>query len=217
MRSAPVGTRHTVLHIEDDPFWSELVAKAIGQWPEFRLVGTVPTGVDGIRRCQELAPRIVVLDLRLPDMNGFEVLEALQRQSPRPKVLLMTVRDDQVALHHASRPEVAGMISKTAYFDLELRGALAVIVSGGRYFAGRIQAAARSLRASPTAYFKLLTPREIAVLRAIAMGCDDGEIAALLAVAEETVRSHRKSVMRKVDVHCTAKLTVWAREKGFAE
>jgi DNA-binding NarL/FixJ family response regulator len=205
-----------VLHIEDDPFWSELVAKAIGQWPEYRLVGTVPSGADGIKRCRELAPRIVVLDLRLPDMSGFEVLAALQRESPHPKVLLMTVRDDEVVLHHTSQPEVAGLISKTAYFDLELRGALAAVVKGGRYFTGRIQAAARSLRATPNAYFKLLTTREIEVLESIATGLDDEEIAAVLGVAIDTVHSHRTAIMRKVEVHCASKLVVWAREKGFA-
>ncbi|MBI5693768.1 MAG: response regulator transcription factor [Verrucomicrobia bacterium] len=208
--------RYTVLHVEDDPFWGQLVAKAIGQWPEFRLVATVPTGAVGIKQCRELAPDIVVLDLRLTDMSGFEVLAALRQAASGPKVLLMTVRNDEVALHQASRPEVAGMILKAAYVDLELREALAAIVRGGKYLPSRLRAAAQSLRATPNAYFKLLTPREIEVLESIATGLDDEEIAAVLGVAIDTVHSHRTAIMRKVEVHCASKLVVWAREKGFA-
>ena len=213
--AVPKDYRHSVLHIEDDSFWSELVAKAIGYTPEFRLVGTVPTGKGGIARCAELFPQIVILDLCLPDLDGLEVIKILRAQVRPPRVLFMSVRNDDVVLHRTSHAEVAGMIYKGTNFNNELQLALKVVASGGRYVSRAVQADAQRFRAAPNAFFKLLTPREVEMLGLIAAGCPNHEIAALLGIGLEAIHSHRQHIMRKVDVHCAAKLVIWARETGF--
>lgn len=213
--AAPKDRRRSVLHIEDDSFWSELVAKAIGHCPEFRLVGTVRTGQDGIARCGELFPQIVILDLCLPDLDGLEVMKVLRGQERPPRVLFMSVRNDDVVLHRTSHADVAGMVYKAANFDIELQSALKVIAAGGRYISRAVQADAQRFRAAPNAFFKLLTPREVEVLELIAAGCPDHEITALLGIGLETIHSHRKHIMGKVDLHSAAKLVIWARETGF--
>ncbi len=207
--------RVTVLHIEDDSLWAVAIANTIGQWPQFRLVGTVPTGAAGIARCRELPPEIVILDLRLPDMDGFAVLEAIRARAVSPRVLFLTCRNDDFALNHTAADHIAGMLFKSPDYDRELRSALDAIARGGRYFSGTVQAVARRSRAVPDAFFKILSNREIDVLKLIASGFADHEIAASLAIGGSTVCSHRQRIMDKIGVHSSAKLVRWAHEKGF--
>ena len=194
-----------------------MVAKAIGQWPEFRLIGTVPTGLDGIARCGELFPDIVILDLNLPDLDGLKVTKILCAQKRPPQILFMSVRNDDVVLNHSSANDIAGMIFKEADFDRELQSALTIIAAGGRYLSRSVQAEARRFRTAPNAYSKLLTRREIEVLDLIAAGCPDYEIAAFLGISMETVHTHRQHIMKKLDVHCATKLVIWGRERGFGK
>jgi len=213
---APGRHRVTVLHIEDDPLWAKVTAHTISRWPEFRLVGTVLTGSDGIARCRELAPEIVVLNLRLPDIDGFEVLSTIRGLIPPPRVLLLTCRNDDVVLHHTTSPSISGLLPKSADYKTELRTALLAIARGGRYVSAAVREQAREFRSRPEAFFKLLTNSEIKVLQLIASGFCDAEIAAWLGTAEATAHSHRQRIMQKLEIHSSTELVLWALDKGFA-
>jgi DNA-binding NarL/FixJ family response regulator len=107
------------------------------------------------------------------------------------------------------------MLFKSHEFDRELWTALDAIADGRRYFSGTVQAAARRVRMQPNAFLKILSGREIDVLKLIASGFADHEIAAILAIGGSTVCSHRQRIMAKIGVHSSAKLLLWAHEKGF--
>jgi DNA-binding NarL/FixJ family response regulator len=205
----------TVVHIEDDPFWAGFVGDLIRRLPKFRVGASVATGREGVERSRALAPDIVLLDLRLPDLDGFEVLAALAAQPRPPRVLLLSCRMDDLALSRLKFSEVAGMISKSPDMERCLLTGLEVVAGGGRFFSPEVQAALRRFQAAPDALHKILSVREQEVLRLIASGHTDAEIAAAIGIARATAHTHRQNLMDKVGVHTAAKLQLWAREKGF--
>lgn len=161
-------------------------------------------------------PEILILDLRLPDIDGLGVLNAVRSGRLVPRVLFLTCRDDDVALHHTSAKNVFGMILKSKGFDTDLRAALKSISVGRCYFSATIQSKIRQFRTSPNAFFKLLSKREVEVLQLISEGQTDSEVAAIIGITEATAHSHRQNLMRKLDVHNSAGLQYWARERGFS-
>lgn len=209
--------RTTVLHVEDCPLWAQAVADAIGRWPEFRLVGTVPLAADALTRCRELQPAIVILDLRLPDADGLTVAANLRAASPAPRILFLTSRIDEVALHHGTSTHVSGMLLKSQPFDHELRFALTTVAAGGRFLSRAAQQQATKYHRRPDSFSKILSDRELEVIDLIAAGLEDDEIAATLGLSVATAHCHRQRIMSKAGVHSSAKLAAWAREKGFGQ
>ncbi len=205
----------TVFHIEDDELWIGAVFRLVQQLSDFKWLGSAKTGTKGLGRCRELRPAVVILDLRLPDVDGFAILEGLCAHVVRPRILLLSCRDDDVTLFHTSSASVAGMILKGANFDADLRQALTAIAAGSRYLSADVREKASRFRSDPNAYYKFLSEREVGVLKLIASGFSDDEVAEMLGLGCATAHSHRQKIMAKVGVHSSTKLMAWAREKGF--
>ncbi|MCX6952697.1 MAG: response regulator transcription factor [Verrucomicrobia bacterium] len=203
-----------ILHVEDDPFWSNHVANLVRNWGEFRLTGET-TGASGIARCRQSIPDILLLDLRLPDMSGFSVLDALMLEGNPPPALLLSCKMDSVTLNRANSPHVFGMILKAPEIDGTLRSALSAVAGRRRYFSSDVQAAIRRSAGASDAYHKILSAREQEVVGFVASGHSDSEIAAILGISVATVHRHRQNTMSKLDIHSTPKLMAWAMEKGF--
>jgi two-component system NarL family response regulator len=204
-----------IIHIEDDPLWSATVAGCIAGWSEFELVGSFPTGEAVLRACRELQPKVVALDLRLPDMNGIAVLDELNALPNRPRVLLLTCRADEVTLSRVRSGDAIGVVWKTMGFGTNLRQALGAAARGARHLCPQTKIALSRLSSAPDAYHKILSPREQELIPLLADGYSDAEIAALLGRSHETVHSHRKNILSKLGLHRTEDLVRWAFEKGF--
>lgn len=200
----------TVIHIEDDPLWARHVRDLLAGWPEFRLLGTATTGESGLAHCCTLWPHIVLLDMRLPDQSGAEMIDQLAALRPAPRILLLTACAGDGVLARAEQEPIAGLVWKTPNLDRELREALAEVARGGRHYSPEARHAMRRFHAAPGSFVNLLTARELEALPHFVCGASDAEVAALLGCAERTALVHRRNIRSKLGLHTQRELERWA-------
>jgi two-component system invasion response regulator UvrY len=204
----------SLIHIEDDSLTASLVGQLLGCWKEIRYLGSVTNGQDGIRLCRDQQPGIVLLDLALPDMDGFAVAGQLRKLRPSPRILVFSARVDDVTILHLSSGLVDGIVWKPLGPE-KLRPALAEIAAGRDYFPPDFRAAIDRLRRSPDAFFKILSDRELSLMPHFARDESDAVIATAVGVSAATVHSHRQHVFAKLNLHCAHDLAQWAQHEGF--
>lgn len=187
----------------------------LNEWPEVCHGGTAKNGRDGIALCREKQPAIVILDLGLPDIDGFVVLAQLNALPRPPLVLLLTCRADEALLYRVISGGVAGLIWKGVHFADQLRAALAAVVVGDDYFPPEAGAAIRRFRRSPDAFFKILSPWELSLVSLLALGLKDDAIAAEAGCCCGTIRNHWHNIAGKLGLGDRHDLKRWADAKGF--
>lgn len=207
----------SVLHVEDDSLWQTCLLEALRAVPFVARVESAPTGAAGLAMATRLRPDLVLVDLSLPDVDGVVLAGDLGRLRPRPRVLLCTARRDDAVLLAASEPHVAGLLWKTGDLLAHLPAALTAATEGGKYYPPDVREALRRFRTAPSAFIKLLSPREIRLLPLFGRGDTDAEMAAALGLSVHTVRSHRQSIMRKLNLPSTPRLIHWIVVHGFAQ
>ncbi len=191
----------------------------------FEVVGDAADAGEALRRAQELQPDLILLDNHLPGVNGVDALPALREAAPGARVLMLTVSEDEQDLATALRDGACGYLLKTIEGDAlvtaivrAMRGESVVAdeMTGKLVAAYRDAAAPRragaARRASPLAQ---LSPREQEILRGIARGASNKEIARELGIAETTVKIHVQHVLRKLDVASRVQAAVIATEHGL--
>jgi DNA-binding NarL/FixJ family response regulator len=168
-------------------------------------------------------PALVIMDIGLPGMSGIEATAEILRHSPQTRVLIVSVYDDENAVLGAIRSGARGFVLKRASGG-DLIDALRNVARGGSYLSSqvsdrlldRIQSGELQLRTS-MAPVATLSPREQQVLRLIADGKTSKDIAVLLELGEQTVRSYRKTLMKKLGVNNVAGLTQMALSAGLTQ
>jgi DNA-binding NarL/FixJ family response regulator len=208
----------SILHIEDDPLWGDAVRLVVESLPTAIDYRRGASRAEGLCLARELAPEIVLLDLRLPDGDGFGVAAELIAESGRPRIIVLTARTDDLALWRIMRePRLAGLVGKSGDLREHLPAALSAVQRGHKYLPPDLHAAMRRLRADPQAFFKILSDRELSLLPGLGRGLTDEELAAQAGVSALTVKSHRQHIMAKLGLHRTPDLIYWAIAHGFVE
>jgi len=193
-----------VLVVDDHPLFREGVIRTLGEEPRLTVVGEADTATGAIDKARETLPDIVLLDLKLPDEHGLAVVEALQREVPYSKVIVLTAVEDEDALLRALKQGARGYLLK-GVSGQELRQVVLAVASGETYvtpgMAGRLL---RELTAGegppPLAGTGDLTEREEAILQLVAQGKTNKEIAAELFLSEKTVKHYMTNVLQKLHV-----------------
>ena len=207
-----------VLIADDQAMVREGFGALLGAQPDIVVVGDASDGADAVTRCRDLAPDVVLMDIRMPVMDG---LEATRRLAGGPKILILTTFDLDDYVYEALRAGASGFLLKDAP-AADLINAVRVVAAGEALLAPSVT---RRLiaefanrpnhdRPRPTA-LNALTPRETDVLRLIARGLSNQEIAAELVVAEQTVKSHVGRILTKFDLRDRAQAVVFAYETGL--
>ncbi len=208
----------SILHIEDDPLWGDAVRLIVEALPVEVIYRRGASSAEGLRLAQECGPEIVLLDLRLPDGDGFNLAAGLTGESGRPRVIVVSARHDDVALWRIMRePRLAGLVCKSGDLREHLPAALAAVQRGHKYLPPEIHAAMRRLRADPQAFFKILSDRELGLLPGLGRGLTDEELGVQAGVSALTVKSHRQHIMAKLGLHRTPDLIYWAIAHGFVD
>lgn len=186
---------------------------------EFRVVGEAASGRDALNAVRRVQPQIVLLDIRMAGGDGLDALQALKVEFPRTAVIMLTTYDNPTYMARAVAGGAAGYLLKGVGYDALLTSLRAV--AGGEMLlnAQDLTRSLRSIRAGAVASDDLIEPlthREQEVLRLLATGISNREIAALLFIAESTVKSHVEHIIGKLGVSDRVQAAVWAARRGLA-
>lgn len=176
------------------------------------VVGTVGDGRSLLAASEQLRPDVVLLDISMPQLNGFDAAQHLRRASPHVRVIFVTMHVDPAYVEAALRTGACGYVVKSAASS-ELLTALDAALRGEIYLSPQVA----DVRPDPIGRLRTgpLTPRQREVLQLVAEGRTAREIGALLAVSRKTIEYHKGSIMRLLDIHTTADLTRYALDHGL--
>ena len=188
--------------------------------PDFTVVGTAADGAEAVRVCREHAPDVVLMDIRMPVMDGIEATRQLTGDGG-PKVLILTTFDLDEYVYDAIRAGASGFLLKDVTAE-RLFDAVRVIAAGDALLAPAVTrrligefATLHRPDTPPAAALAALTPRETQVLRLVAEGLSNPEIAARLTVTEETVKTHVSRMLGKLGLRDRTQAVVAAYETGL--
>ena len=208
-----------LLLIDDFPLMREGFAIALESDPGMTIVGQADDGEDGLRLARELQPDVIVLDLHMPGMDGLAVLERLSTEAPGAKALVVTATEKVQPLLDAIAAGATGYLTKRCRRE-ELRQAVITVHGGGSIIspmlAGHLlNAYSRTSRGEGSGVRPLLARREQEILRLLAAGRTDREIAATVFISPRTVQNHLTRIREKTGLRRRAELTRWAMEHAL--
>jgi DNA-binding NarL/FixJ family response regulator len=207
-----------VLIADDQPLVRTGLRMILGAEPDLEVVGDAADGRAAIERCAELKPDVVLMDVRMPGVDGIEATRAVTAADDPPRVLVLTTFDLDEVVYDALRAGASGFLLKDAPEE-RLTTAIRVVAEGGSLFAPSVtrrlieEFARRGPR--PSIDLGALTERELEVLRQVSRGLSNAEIAAELVVSEHTVKTHVARVLMKLGVRDRVQAVVLAYESGL--
>jgi DNA-binding NarL/FixJ family response regulator len=212
-----------VLLVDDHKIMRDGIKAILSRSDEFRVVGEAETGTDAVMLVKRSRPDLVLMDLGLPGLNGVETTAEILRYHPDCKIVILSMYDDENSVVSAIRSGARAFILKKAS-DNDLLEALRMVARGGAYLSPQVsdrllqRIQKGDLEASPApTVLEVLSPRELQVLRMVAEGKTSKEIAVMLDLREQTVRSYRKTMMKKLGVNNVAGLTQLALSTGLTQ
>jgi DNA-binding NarL/FixJ family response regulator len=210
----------SVLLVDDHKIMRDGIKAILKHSDEFVVVGEAENGADAVQYCKKERPAIVLMDIGLPGLNGIEATTEILRHCPETRILILSMYDDEHSVVSAIRSGARAFVLKKAS-DNDLIEALRTVAKGGSYLSPqvsdrlltRIQRGDLESKALPS-LLEGLSPRELQVLRLVAEGKTSKEIAVVLDLGLQTVRSYRKTMMKKLNVNNVAGLTQLALAAG---
>jgi DNA-binding NarL/FixJ family response regulator len=200
--------------IEDEILLSNLMEIFIGQIPALRLSGIANSGADGLKLCLKHNPGLVLLDLEMPGMSGLDVAKELRNKLPSTRIIVVSSHCEPYAVHELSLLKVDGFVNKGRSLK-ELKEIINHVLDGKISCCETYTQVKNELRRHTEAYQKILSPREISVLMAVAENQDDATIAQRLGITPNTVCTHRRNIRQKLNAHNDRDLVKYARQWGL--
>jgi two-component system, NarL family, nitrate/nitrite response regulator NarL len=209
--------RVRVLIAEEHPLYREGVVRAIKQRPELELVAEAVDGGQALGLIKELLPDVAVLDVKLPELDGLQVANAVARDGLGTRVLMLSAFLDRQVVFQAVAAGAAGYLSKDAD-RLEITDAIVAVHRGDTVLASKVQAGvAAEVRSRWRPDVPSLSERERQVLEMIAEGMSAPEIGRRLYLSTATVKSHLQSLYEKLSVSDRAAAVAVAMRRGLLE
>lgn len=211
-----------VLIADDHAVVREGIRSVLGQDSGFEIVGEAVDGRGAVTLTRKLEPDVIVLDISMPELSGFEAAEQIRRAAPRTRILVLSIHDREEYVTRSAEAGAHGYLRKDSS-PVELREAVRLLAGGECYFATQIRMAGCPGTADPGPTgacgerVALLTCREREVLIEIARSRSNKEIAARYGISVRTVESHRETLMRKLGIRGTAALTRFAIDHGLVD
>jgi two-component system nitrate/nitrite response regulator NarL len=206
-----------VLVVDDHPVVRKGLQMCLSRQDRLKIVGEAADGDEAIRQTQALSPDVVLMDINMPRMDGLAVTEVLRKESPKVKVLILTVHNNKDYIFRIIQAGAHGYVSKESPPE-DLLAAIESVHAGETFFSEEIARAALTQFVSSGGKkepFAQLTRREREVLVCIAEGKSNKEIATRLGIGVRTIETHRERIMRRLDIHSVAGLTKYAIANGL--
>lgn len=198
-----------VLAVDDHQVVRAGLASMMAVESDIEVVGEAGNGIEAVEQYAALNPDVVLMDLRMPKMDGVASIEAIRRQDPRARVIVMTMYEGDVDIHRALSAGAVGYLAKDVSAK-DLAAAIRAVVAGYRALP---PAVARAL-AEFTPRVDL-TPREIEVLRLVAKGLSNSEVAGALGLSSGTAKVHLQNIFRKLGTEDRTEAVTVALQRGY--
>ena len=218
-RSAPASSPVRVLLVDDQALFRSGLARLLAADPRVDVVGEAVDGLDAVSRCAATSPDVVLMDLRMPTLDGVEATRRIIAASPRSRVLILSAFDADCHVLGALRAGASGYVLKDSTPEGIVCSILAAHV-GERVMAGTVADRVLGLldgEAAPKELYDGLTARETEILRMIAAGAPSKQIAFRLRISEKTVRNHVSNMYEKLKIFDRSQAVLYAVRKGLVE
>ncbi|MNK74492.1 Oxygen regulatory protein NreC [compost metagenome] len=190
--------------------------------PDMEVVGEATDGEEAIALAEQLHPDLVLMDVSMPRVNGIEATAEIKRRMPQVKVLVLTMHENEEYLFRTLKAGGSGYVLKKAA-DTELLDAIHQVMEGGAFLRPSVTKALvqdyleRVETGEETDSYGLLTERERQILKLIAEGFTNQEMAKMLVISVRTVETHRAHLMDKLGMHTRSELVKYALRKGLLD
>lgn len=213
---------YKIMIAEDHTILRQGLRALLSSDPDFQIVGEAEDGREAVRSAETLSPDLILMDLSMPKMTGTEAIREIRKRSKDTKIVVLTVHKGEDYVLSALKAGADGYVLKDANRD-ELATAIKKVLEGKRYLSPDISGKViegylegkKALKTKTS--WDTLTQREREILKLIAEGYKNKEVAESLFISVKTVQKHRSNLMEKLDLHNTAALTVFAIEKGLVD
>jgi len=215
-----MAEKQRIVIAEDHTILREGLRALLSSDPELEIAGEAEDGQEAIRCVEKVKPALVLMDLSMPRMNGMDAIREIKKRAPDTKVLVLTVHKTDEYIVATLQAGADGYVLKDST-NAELRMAIKSVLEGKFFISPGISARViegyletkKPQRASTP--WESLTARERGILKLIAEGYKNKDIADFLCISVKTVEKHRANLMQKLDLHSVSALTTLAIEKGL--
>jgi len=218
--AAPVGTQVARILIADDQtLFRSGLARLLGEDPRVEIVGQASDGVDAVKQTTALKPDVVLMDLKMPNLDGIEATRKIVSEHPEIKVLVLTTFDADSYVLQALRAGASGYVLKNSQAAAIVSSILAV-VAGERVMASAVANRVLDMltgTTTPKEFYDGLTAREVEILKLLATGQANKQIAYHLRISEKTVRNHISNMYGKLQIYDRSQAVLYAVRKGLIE
>jgi len=209
-----------VLLADDHPLFRDGVASLLAA-RDYRVLGQADNGAEAVKMADELQPDLILMDIRMPGLNGLAATRLIKASHPEMRIVILTVSEEDADLFEAIKSGAAGYLPKSldssqffALLEAVMRGEVGLTP----VLADKIlREFARSDRPETSDAPDELTPREVEVLELVAQGSTNAEIAQTLGVSENTVKFHMKNILQKLHVRNRAEVVAYALRSGLIQ
>ena len=198
-----------ILCVDDHPFVRDGIAYAIQSQKDMRLLGEASNGAQALALYREHLPDITLMDLRMPEMDGVAAIEAIRSEFPAARIIVLTTYRGDVQAARALKAGAVGYVLKSM-LRTELMNTIRAVHAGHRHIPQEI-----SSEISKHFAVDALSAREVEILKLVATGCANKVVADRLNISEDTVKSHMKNILAKLQANDRTHAVTIALQRGF--
>lgn len=206
----------TIVLADDHAVMRDGVRMVLESQPDLRVIGTADDGAHAVDLVDALRPDVAVLDIAMPNTNGLAAARQILRRAPATKIIFLSMHDGEEYFKEALRAGAAGYVLKRAAAT-ELVAAIRAVQKGESYLDPAVTRTLHDLGEGDSGHLADLTERELEVLKLVAEGLTNRQIAAQLIISVKTVQSHRTNIMEKLDLHDRTDLVKYAIRRGLIQ
>ncbi len=208
-----------VLVADDQTLFRAGLARILADDPRVTVIGVAADGVEAVRMCRELHPDVVLMDVRMPNLDGIKATEQIKANTPEIPVLILTTFEADSHVLAALRAGASGYVLKDSE-PKSIVSSLLAVRSGERVMSGPVAQRVLGMLTgdtTPKDFYDGLTAREIEILKLIAEGSANKQIAYKLSISEKTVRNHISNMYEKLQIFDRSQAVLYAARKGLVQ
>lgn len=208
-----------ILLADDHKITRQGLRSLLEKQPDIEVVAEAEEGRTAVRLARELVPNVVIMDVRMPDLNGMQATHQIVSEFPKVKIIALSMHSDSMFVVEMLRSGASGYVLKDCAFE-ELTRAIRTVMDNKIYLSPAISGVVvddylHRLQKVDYSDSEVLSDREREVLQLLAEGKSTKQIALKLHISNKTVETHRRQIMNKLDIHTVAQLTKYAISRGL--